>query len=186
MIALLSLISGFLSPFLPDIFKIATTWQDHRHELAMRQLDREIQKELGQIDLQRTLAAGDVQDAISARQMGPTYGLGLLDALSGETGRFMRFIRGSLILALALIEVVNGLVRPGIAYWVMGFWGSVKLARMVLAYQSTVGAGAADWPTALAALATALAAVWEDHDWILVDYVAGFYFGARHRMKESK
>lgn len=183
MMALLSLVTGFLSPFIPDLLKIFRAKQDYAHELAMRQLDREIQKEMGRIDLSKSLSATDVQDAISARQMGPTYGLKLLDALSEETGRFMRFIRGCLISALAFIEVVNGTIRPGIAYWVFGFWGSVKMGKFYLAYSSTVGSGAADWQSALVAISTSLVAVWDEHDWILVDYIAGFYFGARHRLK---
>lgn len=177
MMALLSLLAGFLSPFIPDLIKIFRAKQDYAHELAMRELDRQIQREVGIIDMNKTLAASDVQDAISARQMGPVYGLKLLDALDKEKGWFMKMIKGGLIWALSIIEVMNGLIRPSIAYLVVGLWVALKLSQAYFAYKAGFDGSALD------AAAVAMTTIWSDHDFLMLEYVMGFFFGARHRMK---
>ena len=176
MFALLAPFMGFFSAFLPDLIKYFQAKQEFAHDERMRQLDIEAQKFVATVQLDQTIAKGDIDDAVSARSMTPSYGTKLLDAVAGEQGWFLRFIKGALILALALIEVLNGLMRPTVVYYVMGLWGGVKAARFYLYLSAS---GSHDWAT----IAAATAAIWDDEDKLIVEYVVGFLFGIRHRLK---
>src|SRR5258708_20786265 len=98
--------------------------------------------------------------------MTPSYGTKLVDAVAGEQGWFLRFIKGALILALALIEVLNGLMRPTVVYYVMGSWGGAKAARFYLYLSAS---GSHDWAT----IAAATAAIWHDADKLIVEHTVG-------------
>lgn len=179
MLALLSPLLGFFSAFLPDVVKYFQQRQEFAHDEAMRRIDLEAQKVAGQIQLDNTLAAGDVQDVISARQSQPNYGAKLLDALTGEQGWVLRFVKGILIWSLSLVEVLNGLMRPLVVYYVMGLWGAVKAARFYLYIHGAAGGGTPDWGL----IAEAATTLWGEDDAAIVEYVVGFLFGIRHRLK---
>lgn len=181
MMALLSLVSGFLSPYVPDFFKIFQSKIDYAHEENMADKNLAASKISGQFALDTSLAQGDVQDVISARQAAPpSYGTRLLDALDDETGWFARAVKLWLIWALSIIEIANGMVRPWMAYYTFTLYGAVKIARAYLYYKAS--ASGLDWEIVSQSVIT----MWDDHDWLLMEYVAGFFLGARHRLKSGQ
>ena len=178
---MLSLIFGFFSAFLPDVIKLFQQKQEFAHDEKMRDKDIEAAKFTKVADLEQSVATGDVQDAISARQAAPpSYGAQLLDALAGEQGWFLRVIKGLLIWALSCIEVLNGLMRPVVVFYVVGLWGAVKGARFYLYYVASTAAGShIDWSV----LAQATTVMWDAEDAVIVECIIGFLFGIRHRLK---
>lgn len=185
MFGLLTLLGGFISPFVGDIIKLFQTKQDYAHELAMAQESNRAQRDIADLNAQVDFAKADVADTVSARQAQPSYGARLLDALQGQSGWFMTGIKGALLIALSLVEMLNGLMRPYVVYEVMTAWAVVKAARIYLAYTAINNSGAHDWPTVLSGLSSAFLAAWDDHDNLVVDYVVGFLFGSRHRLQEA-
>jgi hypothetical protein len=184
MLAILSLLSGFVSPWIGDLIKLFQKRQDNAHELAMLQESNRSTREIAEIKAQVSLAQADVQDVASARQTQPSYGTQLLNALAGESGWVMKLVKGALIMALAAVEIANGWMRPYVVYLVMSMWASTKAARFWFAYTATIGGGAVDLHEITSALASAALAIWDDHDFALVDYVCGFLLGSRHKLSE--
>lgn len=183
MLAILSPLLGFLSPFVADILKLFQSKLDYAHELAMRDKDIEAARVSGQFTFDTAVAKGDVDDVISAREAAPpSYGTRLLDALDDETGWFARLVKLWLIWSLALVEIANGFIRPWMAYYTFLLYGAVKVARAYLYVVATSGGGQV--PPDL--VAQAIVGMWSDHDWLLMEYIAGFFLGARHRLKSAQ
>jgi len=130
------------------------------------------------------MAEFDVKDSVSARKAQPSYGIKLLDALDASGGWLVHLVKPILVAAFTIVEVANGFMRPYTVYIVVNLWAAVKIGTFWLALSSSGTEFALDIDTANA-IAKALIAVWDEHDWIVFDYVLGFLFGSRHKMKEA-
>lgn len=118
LLTLLSMFSGGIMRMLPELLGFLNKKTDNAHELAM--LDKQFQLEqyraqsrMQEIEFQggvdQTLALLDAQKTALAGQMQKT-GIRWVDAL-------------------------NFLVRPLTTYYFLGFYGLVKLAMLVVAFQ---------------------------------------------------
>lgn len=182
MIAILSLIAGFVSPWISDVFKIFQSKQENAHELAMLRESNKSAREISELNAQVGMANAAVEDVKSARAAQPSYGAKLLDTVaSADTWVERFFIRPVLLLCFTVVEILNALMRPYAIYIILTMWASTKVARFYFAYTSTGGGASLD----LAALAGAALDIWDEHDWAALDYVLGFLLGSRHKLKES-
>jgi hypothetical protein len=184
---MLTVIAGFIAPFLPDLLGLVRNWQDHKHELEMRRVDAQLQRETRAFDLAQTELRADVEDVVSARAAQPTYGRAILDAMQAGypgAGRFMRFNYGVVFLLFGLVEFLNALMRPSVVYYMFGLYGAVKAARFWI-YLETLPAlrfeTTADWSQSLGAIAQALTVLWGVEDADLIASICAFLFAARHR-----
>lgn len=185
MLGILSLVTGFLSPFIGDVFKFFTARQQNAHELAMLQESNKSAREIADLNAQVGLATQDVADVVSARQTQPQYGVRLLDAVQGDQGWVVRnFIKPFLLIMLTFIEVANGWMRPYAIYIILTLWASSKLGRFFFAYHAVLGGGDTRMEV-LKALAAAATDTWGDHDWVALDYALGFLLGSRHKLSEA-
>lgn len=185
MLGILSLISGFVSPWIGDLFGLLKARQQNAHELLMLKESNKSAREIADLNAQVGMAQAEVDDVRSARSTQQSYGVKLLDAVAKEDGWFMRsVIKPFLIVMLILIEIANGFMRPYAIYTIMTLWASTKVARFYLGYHAIIGAGGTE-EEMVKALAGAVIAIWDDHDWAALDYVLGFLLGSRHKLKEN-
>src|SRR3990167_4353434 len=169
MLAILSLVSGFVSPWIGDMFGMFKAKQQNAHELAMLVESNKSAREIAELNAQVGMAQAEVDDVRSARAAQPSYGVALLDAIRGDKGWITTyFMRPILLVALTVIEIANGLMRPYAIYLILTLWASTKAARFYFAYTATSGGANAE--DVLYAVASASLAVWDEHDWVALDY----------------
>jgi hypothetical protein len=163
-VGLISAIAGFLSPFIGPVFDHFKAKQNNAHQLAMLKESNNAKRDIAITDAQAKIIQSNVEDSISARKSSPSYGTAILKYLAGETGGWMfRFVKGFAIWSFTLIELLNGLMRPYVIYLVIG----------MLAYSATGN------------VAVAITTVWEEHDYVMVDYTMGFLFGSRYQLQRE-
>ena len=173
-VGLISAIAGFFSPFIGPVFDHFKAKQNNAHQLAMLKESNNAKRDIAITDAQARVIASNIEDSISARKAAPSYGNAILKYLAGETGGWMfRIVKGFAIWSFTLIELLNGLMRPYVIYLVIGMWASVKVAKMMLAYSATGN------------VAVAITTVWEEHDYVMVDYTMGFLFGSRYQLQRE-
>jgi hypothetical protein len=174
MLGLLSAVAGFVSPFLGPLVDYFKAKQQGELQLAMLKESNNAKRDIAITDAQAKIIRSNVEDSISARKAAPSYGNAILKYLAGETGGWMfRIVKGFAIWSFTLIELLNGLMRPYVIYLVIGMWASVKVAKMMLAYSATGN------------VAVAITTVWEEHDYVMVDYTMGFLFGSRYQLQRE-
>jgi hypothetical protein len=111
---------GGLFRLAPEVLKWLDRKDERAHELAM--LEREM--DFARIRAEQAMHTVDAQVDISQ-----------LDAIG-------KALDGQAAMAVAAGKFVSGisaLVRPLVTYWVVGLWSAVKVAAIVLAYQTGGG-----------------------------------------------
>lgn len=188
MMAIISLFTGFLSPFLGPAIGQALNYfqkkQDNLHELEMLKESNNGAREIATLNAQVGMAQAEVADVKSARESQPSYGVALLDAVKLGGWVEQNLVAPLLIFALAIIEVANGLMRPWVIYLISGMWASAKLAQFYFGYQAALGGGTAT-KEIVYALATAAVTAWNSEDNLYMEYVVGFLLGSRHQLKRE-
>lgn len=82
MITLLASIAGFISSIFPDIFKLLTDRSDKSHELAILQLQSQMQQQQGEQKMQEIGANADIATSAALYQTYKT-GIDWVDAFNG-------------------------------------------------------------------------------------------------------
>jgi hypothetical protein len=113
---ILSLLSGGLLRFLPELLKLFTLKQDNSHELAM--MDK-------QIELQKLNA--DNAYRVQEKQVDSAEILALMDAQKSALAGQMQKT------GFMIVDALNFLVRPLTTYYFLGCYGIVKTAMIVVA-----------------------------------------------------
>lgn len=142
-----SLLGGVFRIF-PEIMKLWDAKDIRKHELAMLEKEMEFAKVKGEIAMRQVDAAMNVAE---------------LDAMSvalkeqGETARAAgKFVSG-----------LSALVRPLVTYWFVVLYSLVKIATMLVAYQS-----GADWKDVLITS-------WSQDDMSMLGLLLTFWFTGR-------
>jgi len=119
MLAILGSLLGLFGSLLPEIMKWMNNKEDHKHEIAMGQLQMEAQKQAGIIKLEEINATADIEEAKALYE----------SAKVPVTG--WKFVDG-------LMSLYNSSVRPTLTYGFFLLYGYVKYSLIY----SLVKAGA--------------------------------------------
>lgn len=166
MLMVLSTILGFLGPFLPELLKWFNRRQDNAHELALLDKQAEIAKDAAAYRIQEVTLKGNLEAeaaelrAIHQPQM--SFGVQLLDAAKG----WSPWVVVPVFWAFAVLDWLNGSVRPMVTYWIVGFWIYYKYSLLSLAAETNDAR-------------TAVVANWTENDWAVLLMCLGYFFGQR-------
>lgn len=171
MLILVTTILGLIVPFIPDLLKLFTQVGDRKHELALMTLRM---TQAGQEHLWRMEqinAEADIAESIETHRPQASFGVQLLD--KAHDSGMPAWVIVPVFWLFALLDIINGLVRPSIAYAVVGFYmfyryACIKLAQGVISGNSFM---------------EALAGTWNENDWAILFMVLGYFFGDRVRQK---
>jgi len=164
---IMSFLTGIIGPLLPSIISLIRDWQDRKHELAMLEIrmkyaEAEHLWRMNEID-----ARADIEEVKVLHKQKASFGAQLLDSASkwADTTWGKCLVTPSFFL-YTILDFVNGMVRPTIAYAAFGFymvykWSIFELAK---AEMSTL---------------QAITVVWTENDWAVLLMVLGFFFGQR-------
>ena len=111
MIAILGSIIGFIGGFVPDIIKYFKSKEDNKHEIEIMELQIKAQSQLHTERLEEINAEADIAESKALYESAKIEktGVGWVDAVIG---------------------LVNGFVRPTVAYLFVGLYCTVKLAQV--------------------------------------------------------
>ncbi len=130
MLTIVGALLGFITSFAPALLKFWTQKEDHKHELNVMNIQKEMQAQGHKERLEEINVNADVQESLAqmkASKIEPS-GVRWVDA-------FLYFL--------------NGTVRPTITYWYFATYQLVKVAIYVQIRRSGV-----EWAPALASLWT--------------------------------
>ena len=180
---MLGAIVGFVAPFLPDVVKLFKQRLDHKQEMEMLELRLTHASKEHEWRMREIETAADAADLRSARKPRESYGVQLLNAAAGHVGENAviapkTFSRAFLLFTLT--DLFSAAVRPVITYWIVGLWGTIKMALLYSLY-STAGGG---WQDKIVNALTA-EGVWTGFDQDVLAVVIGFWFGWRTRQRAA-
>lgn len=151
-LTLLASIFGGLLRLAPEVFKMLDAKDDRAHELAMVDKQIEIQKLTGQQKLGEITTQGQI-----------TIDEATLQAISSANTAQAQMA----VAAGPLAAFISSLVRPLVTYFVVGLWGSYKVALVIYTYQATGNA------------AETMMNVWTEDDRQVMSMILSFWFVGR-------
>lgn len=146
--SLLGGVFGGLLRLAPEVLKWLDRKDERKHELAM--LDKEMA--MAQLRAEQAMHVADTR--VEVEHFGA-----LEDALKGQAS--MARAGGK------IVSAISALVRPLVTYWVVVLWSAVKIASMVLAYQTN-----GDWKDMLLSN-------WGPDDNAIMSLLLSFWFVGR-------
>lgn len=149
MLTAISAVIGFLGSIVPQIMKFWQQREDRKHELAMYDKQVEAQKILGSQKLEATGIEADIREteAILRAAEPKITGVQWVDAI---------------------IQIINGLMRPIVVYLYFLDYLLIKYAT----YLMITKAGTVVWTEAVSML-------WTEFDQAMMGGILGFLFGNR-------
>lgn len=163
MIEIVSLIVGFLSPFLPEVIKLFQGQQDNKHELAMLRERLSARYTEREFDMEAERERTDRQELIVTNAPKPSYAVGLVKAGAGTVARWALY---PAFLMFAFIDAMNQAVRPLIALTAFSAYVWVKYAEYLI-YVESEGSE------------RAIIFTWNENDLAILLMILGHYFGNR-------
>ena len=162
-----SFLSGVIGPLLPSVINLIRDWQDRKHELQMMEIRLKYAAQEHLWRMEEMNARADIEESKVLHQPQSAFGVQLIDAADkwSDTKWGRALITPSFIL-YTLLDIINGLVRPTIAYAAFGFymvykWSIFQIAKLQM---TTV---------------EAINSTWTENDWVVLLMVLGFFFGQR-------
>ena len=146
--SLLGGVFGGLLRLAPEVLKWLDRKDERKHELAM------LDKELAMAQLRVTQAMHTADASVEVAQFEA-----IASALKGQAS--MARSGGK------VVSAISALVRPLVTYWVVALWSAVKIASMVLAYQT-----GGDWKAMLLSN-------WSADDNAIMSLLLSFWFVGR-------
>lgn len=166
MLAILSAAFGFAAPFLPEVLKHLNRRADNAHELAMMRLRLETCATEHTWRMEEISAQADIAEAVELHRPQPSFGVQILDRAQGT-------LRPALWVPVfwlfAALDIISGMVRPGITWAVVGGYLATKAALYSMLTSERFGN---DW-------AGAMTQVWTEQDYAVLSMVLAFWFGGR-------
>lgn len=167
MLAILSAVFGFISPFVPEVLKLAKGWQEHRFELQRLRLSAELAEKQHAWRMEALNVEADIQEAALLHQPQPSFGVQILDRARADMHPALWV---PVFWAFALLDWISGMVRPTVAFLVVGAYVLYKWARFEL--MQRVSDASFAWHDAVVRL-------YDEQDYAMLAYVLMFYFGQR-------
>jgi hypothetical protein len=164
---LMSFLTGVIGPLLPNVIGLIRDYQDRKHELAMLELRMKHAEKEHMWRIEELNATADIEEAKVLHTPVSSYGVQLIDAADkwGDTTWGKWLITPSFYM-YSFLDILNGLVRPTIAYCAFGFYMVYKWSIFEIAQ-------------AKMATNEAILATWTENDWAVLLMVLGFFFGQR-------
>lgn len=169
MLALLSAIFGFASPFLPEVFKYFTRKQDNAHELAMFEMRMKMAGQEHLYRMEEITAAADIEEGKELHKPVQSFGVQILDAAT-KSG-WGKWATVPAFYLFVFLDFVAGMVRPSITYASFAFYIAYKIAAYNLMFQVVE-------PGTLT-IAQAVANLWGEQDYSIMTLCLSYYFGLR-------
>jgi hypothetical protein len=164
---LMSFLTGVAGPLLPTIVQLFKTHQDNKQELAMMEMRLKYASQEHAWKMEEINANADIEEAKTLHAPQTSFGVQLLDAANkwADTlwGKWMIF---PCFILFTILDFINGMVRPTIAFASYGFYAAYKWSVFELAKVSVNST-------------QALHDTWGDNDWAVLLMVLGFFFGQR-------
>ena len=168
MVEIISFITGFLGPTIPQIFKWFERKQEFEHELKLMdlRLRQGAQEHLWRME--ETSARADIAEMQTLRTPQQSFGVQLLDAAREwiQSTKWGIWIITPILYLFAFLDFVTGMVRPVVTYAAFGFYMVYKWT-LFQSLQVTQSREAA------------ILATWSDQDWAVLLLVLGYFFGQR-------
>lgn len=168
MFTLLSALLGFLAPFLPELIKYFNRKQDNAHELAM--MDKRIQasEKEHMYKMEEVNANADIAETIELHKPQQSFGVQMLDAAKGHD--MSGWALYPTFYLFSILDFINGMVRPTIAYAMVAFYMAYKYA----CYDAmrSVSDESFTWSEGIIKL-------WTENDWAVLMMVLAYFFGQR-------
>lgn len=145
--ALATLIGGAIARLIPEGLRVYEGSQERKHEKDMTEIQRQIDKDRAQFDLDKVHAEGEAQLGVAEMKA-------YEEALRGQgktTG--MKFV-----------DAANALVRPITTYWMLALFSMFKIG------------GLAEAIIHFTTLGNLLVAVWSPADMALFEAIMSFWF----------
>ena len=166
MLALLSAIFGFASPFLPEVFKFFQRSQDNKHELAMMEIRMKMAGQEHLYRMEEISAQADIAEARELHKPIPSFGVQILDKAQAS---LHPVIWVPIFWLFSLLDLFSSSVRPGIA-WL--FASGYMLYKVALFHELTGPRFQALW-------SSAVTQIWVPDDYAILSLVLAYYFGIR-------
>lgn len=164
---MMSFLTGIIGPLLPSVLNLVRDWQDRKHELAMLEMRMKYAQAEHIWRMEEINARADIEEAKVLHKPQASFGVQLLDSASKWADTtWGRWLVTPSFLAYTVLDFVNGMVRPTIAYAAFGFYMVYKWSIFEIAQ-------------AQMSTAEAITAVWTENDWAVLLMVLGFFFGQR-------
>lgn len=162
-----SFVTGIIGPLLPSALNLFKDWQDRKHELAMLELRIKHASQEHLWKMEEVNATADIEEAKVLHTQQQSFGVQLLDAADKwADSQWGKWVITPAFFLYAVLDFLNGLVRPAIAYAAFGFYMVYKWSVFELA-KASVGS------------IEAINTTWTDNDWAVLLMVLGFFFGQR-------
>ncbi len=168
MLALLSSIFGFAAPFFPQLIQYFRDKADREHELAMFELRMKFADKEHGWKMEEINAHADIAEMQSLRSPQQSFGVQLLDAgQKWATTAWGKWLITPGFYLFAILDFVNGMVRPTVTYAIVWFYMLVKYGQYEIAkIIASTGAQAAT-------------SIWSEQDFAILTLVLSYFFGAR-------
>jgi hypothetical protein len=168
MLEILSFITGFLGPIVPQVFKWFERKQEYAHELALM----ELRLKQGAMEhlwkMEEINANADIAEMQTLRTPQQSFGVQLLDASKAwvEAKSWGVWIILPVFYLFAFLDFMTGMVRPVVTYCAFGFYMLYKWT-LFRSLEVTSGREAA------------ILSTWAEQDWAVLLLVLGYFFGQR-------
>jgi hypothetical protein len=168
MLELLSFITGFLGPAVPQIFKWFERKQEFSHELALMELRLKQGAQEHLWRMEETSAKADIEEMKTLRTPQQSFGVQILDASKSwvSSTTWGAWVVVPVLYLFAFLDFVTGMVRPVVTYAAFGFYMTYKWTL----FQSLAIAQGRE---------AAILATWSEQDWAVLLLVLGYFFGQR-------
>ena len=168
MLALLGSLFGILTGAIPEIIRFFKDRQDKKHEIELYKLQMENTKLLGAQRLEEIRTEADIRESEAMYKYAevkpiPIVGNVVIDFMVGFFN--------------AIIYLLNGLVRPTIAFAFTGFYGMIKYGQ----YQTIMETTSTTDPLSPYYISkwSAFRECWTETDHAVFATIIGHYFGQR-------
>ena len=164
---LFSFLGGVVGPLLPNIIGLFRDWQDNKQELLLMEMRLKYAAQEHLWRMEEMNARADIEEAKVLHQPQSSFGVQLIDAADKwSESTWGRWLITPGFYLYTILDIVNGFVRPTIAYCAFGFymiykWSIFEIAKTQM---STV---------------EAINSTWTENDWVVLLMVLGFFFGQR-------
>ncbi|MGL4576351.1 MAG: hypothetical protein ACRCV9_16325 [Burkholderiaceae bacterium] len=163
MLAILSALLGFAGPFVPEFIKLFRQKNDNAHELKVLELQLQAAAQQHMWRMEEISSQADIAEMQTLREPQHSFGVQLLDAAA----HWPKLWIIPVFYFFALLDWINGIVRPGVTVCMVGFYLWFKAAQFELA------------KIRMGDYAQAVVSIWTDNDFAVLMLCLGYYFGHR-------
>jgi hypothetical protein len=169
-------ILGFLAPFIPDLLGMGKGHLDHKHEMDMLKLRGDQSMNEAHWRMEEVEIRANQADISEARKPAQSFGVQLLDKASETDGVIWKWSMNCVFIAFSILDWLISFVRPGVAFFIFGLYGAIKIAVLYEVFDIT------------GSLATTLRneSAWTQFDQDILLTILFFYFGDRIRKRAKQ